>query len=398
MASAMKGRRAGGPGRSGFRPDPRRQFLYVALTVAAILGGFGVASLLKEPAPPGPKETADATVPATPWYKSRPPPPSLITAPDAPIFPDTGADPLRAYEEGLPQEIFVSEEAPAPEEARPSPPPPVAVEPAPPATQKPAPSEPSSPEIAAAPDRPLPSWRRHAVADAGAGGRPVIALVIDDMGVDRKRSARVIGLKGPLTLSFLTYAGGLDRQTAAARAAGHELLLHIPMEPGSKHVDPGPNVLLSGMKPAELKRRLSWSLDRFGAYVGVNNHMGSKFTADAAAMAVVMEEIKSRGLMFLDSRTTSATQGGVLARRMGVPFLERNIFLDHDNDLAAIKARLAEVEKLARRIGFAIAIGHPREATIRALVPWLAGVEAKGFRLVPLTARLDEGREVAERL
>ena len=234
-----------------------------------------------------------------------------------------------------------------------------------------------------------------AVPDTGA--RPVIALVIDDMGMDRKRSARVIGLKGPLTLSYLAYADGLDGQTAAARTAGHELLLHIPMEPGSKLVDPGPNVLLRGMKSAELKRRLKWSFDRFGSYVGVNNHMGSKFTADATAMAVVMEEIKSRGLMFLDSRTTAATVGGVLARRMGVPFLERNVFLDHENDVAAINARLAEVEKLALRKGKAIAIGHPREATIRALGPWLDAIEAKGFQLVPLTALLIKAREVAER-
>ena len=373
MASTMKGGRPNASGKTGFRPNPRRQFLYVALTVAAILGGFGGVTLLKEPAQPQVKETAETTVPAKPWYKTRPPPPSMITTPDAPIFPDEGTESLRAYEEALPQEIFVSEDVPIPKEASPSPPP-----------------EPSPPELAAAPARPLPPWRRHAVAVRGAGGRPVIALVIDDMGVDRKRSARVIGLKGPLTLSFLAYAGDLDRQTAAARAAGHELMLHIPMEPGSKHVDPGPNVLLGGMKPAELRRRLRWSLERFGSYVGVNNHMGSKFTADAAAMAVVMEEIKSRGLMFLDSRTTGATLGRVLARRMGVPFLERNIFLDNDNDVAAVNARLAEVEKLARRKGTAIAIGHPREATILALGPWLARLEAKGFQLAPLTALVAE--------
>ena len=374
MASAMKGRRPMASRKTRFRPDPRRQFLYVALTIAAILGGFGVATLLKEPDQPGPKETADftdATSPAKPWYKTRPPPPSMITTPDTPIFPDEGTQSPRPYEEALPREIFVPEDAPAPEVAKPSPPP-----------------VPSRRQPSATPELPLPPWRRHAVAATLAGGRPVIALVIDDMGMDRKRSARVIGLKGPLTLSFLAYAGGLEGQTAAARSAGHELMLHIPMEPGSKHVDPGPNVLQGGMKPAELRRRLRWNLDRFGSYVGVNNHMGSKFTADAAAMAVVMEEIKSRGLMFLDSRTTGATVGGVLARRMGVPFLERNVFLDHDNDVAAITARLAEVEKLARRKGTAIAIGHPREATIRALVPWLDGVEAKGFQLVPLTALL----------
>ena len=392
MATAMKGRRAGGPKITRFRPNPRRQFLYAALTFAAIMGGYGVVTLLQEPAEVGPKETVNATdspAAAEPWYKTRPPPPSMITAPDAPIYPDEGTDSALAYEEALPRDIFVPEDEPAPEVAKSSPPPV--------APQMSGSPEPSAPELAAAPARPLPPWRRHGVAVTNTGGRPVIALVIDDMGVDRKRSARVIGLKGPLTLSFLTYAGALDGQTAAARTAGHELMLHIPMEPGSKHVDPGPNVLLTGMKPAELKRRLRWGLDRFESYVGINNHMGSKFTADGTAMAVVMEEIRSRGLMFLDSRTTAATVGRVLARRMGVPFLERNVFLDHDNDVASIKARLAEVEKLALRKGKAIAIGHPREATIRVLGPWLDGLEAKGFQLVPLTALLDRGREVAER-
>ena len=392
MASAMKGKRGGARRNARFRPNPRRQFLYAALTFAALLVGFGVITLLKEPAGGGPKETTDATgatdatVPAQPWYKTRPPPPAMITAPDAPIFPDEGTPSARAYEEALPQEIFVPDEEPRIRVATPSP--------APVAAQKP---QPTPPELTALPERPLPPWRRHAVAVPDTGARPVIALVIDDMGMDRKRSARVIGLKGPLTLSYLAYADGLDGQTAAARTAGHELLLHIPMEPGSKLVDPGPNVLLRGMKSAELKRRLKWSFDRFGSYVGVNNHMGSKFTADATAMAVVMEEIKSRGLMFLDSRTTAATVGGVLARRMGVPFLERNVFLDHENDVAAINARLAEVEKLALRKGKAIAIGHPREATIRALGPWLDAIEAKGFQLVPLTALLIKAREVAER-
>ena len=314
MASAMKGKRGGARRNARFRPNPRRQFLYAALTFAALLVGFGVITLLKEPAGGGPKETTDATgatdatVPAQPWYKTRPPPPAMITAPDAPIFPDEGTPSARAYEEALPQEIFVPDEEPRIRVATPSP--------APVAAQKP---QPTPPELTALPERPLPPWRRHAVAVPDTGARPVIALVIDDMGMDRKRSARVIGLKGPLTLSYLAYADGLDGQTAAARTAGHELLLHIPMEPGSKLVDPGPNVLLRGMKSAELKRRLKWSFDRFGSYVGVNNHMGSKFTADATAMAVVMEEIKSRGLMFLDSRTTAATVGGVLARRMGVP-------------------------------------------------------------------------------
>ena len=127
MASAMKGKRGGARRNARFRPNPRRQFLYAALTFAALLVGFGVITLLKEPAGGGPKETTDATgatdatVPAQPWYKTRPPPPAMITAPDAPIFPDEGTPSARAYEEALPQEIFVPDEEPRIRVATPSP-------------------------------------------------------------------------------------------------------------------------------------------------------------------------------------------------------------------------------------------------------------------------------------
>ena len=129
MASGMKGKRRGAAGKTRFRPNARRQFLYAALTAVAILGGFGTANLLKETDKVEPKKTADAAdvtnaaAPAVPWYKTRPPPPSLITAPDAPIFPDGESQSARAYEEALPREIFVPEDDPQPPVALPSPPP-----------------------------------------------------------------------------------------------------------------------------------------------------------------------------------------------------------------------------------------------------------------------------------
>jgi polysaccharide deacetylase 2 family uncharacterized protein YibQ/copper chaperone CopZ len=264
-----------------------------------------------------------------PWYQTQAPPPAMITAPDAPIFPDpldeTSGQPLRPYEEALPVEIYETPpETKPPPKAKAAPIPPAAVEKPPLRTQT---------AVAQ-----LPPWRRFALATPEARGRPRIAIVIDDMGIDKKRSASVIALPAPLTLSFLTYATGLKRQTRAARAAGHELLLHIPMEPRGKNVDPGSNVLLGALPAKELRRRLAWGFDRFGSYVGVNNHMGSKFTADRAAMTVVMEEVKRRGLLFLDSRTVSGTVGSALARRMGVPFADRNVFLDNQNDPASVRA------------------------------------------------------------
>jgi len=86
----------------------------------------------------------------------------------------------------------------------------------------------------------------------------MIAVVIDDLGIDRRRTARAIALKGPLTLSFLTYADGLAEQTAVARAAGHELMLHVGMEPAGAGVDPGPNVLTTDAGAEELRWRLDW--------------------------------------------------------------------------------------------------------------------------------------------
>src|SRR3546814_2731476 len=96
------------------------------------------------------------------------------------------------------------------------------------------------------------------------------------MGLNRSQSRRAIALPGPLTLSFLTYADDLPQQTAAARAAGHELMLHVPMEPMDSAVPPGPEAMLVSADDAELRRRLNWGIGRFEGCVGINNHMGRR--------------------------------------------------------------------------------------------------------------------------
>jgi polysaccharide deacetylase 2 family uncharacterized protein YibQ len=251
--------------------------------------------------------------------------------------------------------------------------------------------------VAALPPPPLPqarqgepAWLHFAVPAAHAEGRPRIAVVIDDLGLDKKRTERTIVLPGPLTLSFLAYATDLPRLTGEARRAGHELLVHVPMEPLSRAEDMGPNGLAVGLGSDEVLRRLRWDLDRFAGYVGINNHMGSRFTSDAASMAPVMEELRARGLLFLDSRTIGNSAGGELARRLGVPHAARDVFLDNDISAGAIAAQLAEVEQIARRHGSAIAIGHPHDATIAQLRTWLAGLASRGFTLVPVSAIVRE--------
>jgi polysaccharide deacetylase 2 family uncharacterized protein YibQ len=234
---------------------------------------------------------------------------------------------------------------------------------------------------------PEATWRRNSVLFRDLNSKPLVAIVIDDVGIDRPRSKRAWELPGPLTLSFLPYAKDLREQARVARARGHELMLHLPMEPNGRN-DPGPNALLVSLTDSELKQRVTAALDSFDGYVGVNNHMGSRFTTFRPGMETVLRQFKSRGLMFLDSRTTAQSVGDQTAQELGVPSIVRHVFLDDDESIDAVRRKLADVEAVARRQGFVVAIGHPHDATLQALAEWLPTLQAKGMVLAPATAVL----------
>jgi hypothetical protein len=231
-----------------------------------------------------------------------------------------------------------------------------------------------------------PAWLRFATtAPVDMRDKPRVAIVIDDLGLDRPRTERAIGLAPAVTMSFLAYSGDLPRLTEAARRAGHEMIVHVPMEPVNAKIDMGPNGLATNQSKDEVLRRLNWDLGRFDGYVGINNHMGSRFTGDAQAMGWVMDELKARGLMFLDSRTIAGSIGAKAAAADGVPFAERDVFLDDEQTATAVDQQLREVEAIAKKKGTAIAIGHPHDVTIAALTSWIASLPQKGIVLVPLT-------------
>jgi polysaccharide deacetylase 2 family uncharacterized protein YibQ len=236
------------------------------------------------------------------------------------------------------------------------------------------------------PAPPAPAWQRFAAPVPPAADRPLIAIVIDDLGLDRRRTAAVIALPGPLTLAFMTYAQNLPDQVEAGRRAGDELLLHVPMEPIDRAEYPGPHALLVAMSADEILAQLRWGLDRFSGFVGVNNHMGSRFTADPRGMAVVMAELRRRGLLFLDSKTTAISAGLREAAANGVPYAARDVFIDDDLSPAAIDRQLARTENVAQHNGSAVAIGHGHDPTIAALRVWLPSLREKRFALAPLSA------------
>lgn len=396
---------ADGPGllaRFGSALLARRRFLGYGLVGIALLvvAGAVIGSLIKparyeQVARPTLPAGAAVTEPARPQAPEAP-----AAAPEAPRkewTPDlagsgdtiTGAD---ASRESQPQAAAATRPpAPAATAAAKSDPQPT--------VPKAAPAKPAEAPAAAAKAEPAPqqlaaiqppadgkpAWQRYAMPAPVAPKGPRIAIVIDDMGVNKPQTAAAIGLPSPITFAFLPYAQDVAGQAAKARAAGHELIVHMPMQPQGP-ADPGPGALNPALPVAENVKRLKHNLDAFGAYVGINNHMGSRATEDTPLMAAVMAELKARGLMFLDSRTTAKSVGSKAAISAGIPNVQRDVFLDHEIDERKIATQLDRLEAIARRHGAAIAIGHPHPETLKVLNRWLPAAQARGIVFVPLTA------------
>ncbi len=214
--------------------------------------------------------------------------------------------------------------------------------------------------------------------------RARIAIVLDDMGPGRPALKRASGLPPAVSFAFLPYANDVRALAEVARAEGRTVLLHMPMEPLGA-ADPGPDALLLALEPAERDRRLVAALSAFDHLDGVNNHMGSRITADRPAMDAVMQRLKGRGLFFLDSRTTGATQAAEAAQQAGLVTLSRDVFLDPDGTGAQAPAQLQRTLAIARRTGQAIAIGHPHRLTLAALEAFVARLDRTEFRLVGLS-------------
>jgi|GEM_PF-2326991 len=213
-----------------------------------------------------------------------------------------------------------------------------------------------------------------------------VAIIIDDVGVNRRYSFQAIQMDAGLTLAFLPYATHLKQMTEEALVRGHELMIHIPMEAMDQTKDLGPNGLRMALNRVEFDRVLKGAFESFDGYVGLNNHMGSRLTQDEERMSWVMSALQERGLYFVDSKTIHNSVAGKVAQRYGVAFAERHVFLDHNDELDAVRKQLKILENSARSRGYAIAIGHPKKNTLQAIAEWLPSLEKKGIVLVPVSA------------
>lgn len=220
--------------------------------------------------------------------------------------------------------------------------------------------------------------------------KPKIAIVIDDMGVDYVRSMRALELPSAVTMSYLPYGRKLQEQVKIAKQEGHEVILHLPMEAENKSADPGPDYLGTDMPVEEIERRLKKNLSSFSGYEGVNNHMGSKFSQDKEKLTAVMRVLKERQIYFLDSRTASNSKAEIAAKEVGVRTAGRDVFIDDENSDKFAQDALQKIERIARKKGLAIAIGHPRDVTLKELARWIPTLDGKGLELIPLKRAIDE--------
>ncbi len=214
---------------------------------------------------------------------------------------------------------------------------------------------------------------------------PQIAIIIDDLGYTLERDSRAIDLPGPIAYAFLPNTPHAKKLATKAFRQGKEILLHQPMEAldGNKLGNGG---LHLDMTEAEVMQTVRDNLQAIPHTIGINNHMGSLLTRHPGHMQWVMNTVHQQGhLFFIDSRTARQSVAYKIANETQVPTLQRDIFLDDQVNPDKIQQQYEKLLKLARKKGYAIAIGHPFPETIRMLENELPRLKSQGIELVALS-------------
>jgi polysaccharide deacetylase 2 family uncharacterized protein YibQ len=239
--------------------------------------------------------------------------------------------------------------------------------------------------------RPMDAYARP--ADPAAGSAIRIAIVVGGIGIARDGSSEAIkDLPGAVTLAFAPYSDELPKLLARARDMGHEVLLQIPLEPyGYPNNDPGPQTLTVDASAAENLDRLHWLMSRLTTYVGVTNYLGARFTGDEDALGPLIAEVGERGLLYFDDGSSGASRADQLAKGM-TPFIRADSVIDADTEAKAIDARLAEIEALAKRRGFAVASASAFPISIERIADFARNAADRGIEIVPLSALVPSDR------
>lgn len=235
-------------------------------------------------------------------------------------------------------------------------------------------------------------WLEYSRGFKRADRKPRIALIISNLGLSETYTKAALELlPEDITLSFSHVAPRLKTWVREARQKGHEILMDIPMEPiGFPKNDPGRATLLTSSNEVENLNRLEHIMKQAGGYVGLLGTLGTKFMLHSETFLPVLKSIKQRGLIYVDSRSTSRSLGPELASSIQLPKAFNNVFVDREPSEEKIKNKLDELEKIALKRRFAVGIAQPFPITIEILSQWTERLKAKQIALAPITAIVDK--------
>jgi len=232
--------------------------------------------------------------------------------------------------------------------------------------------------------------KRHVtITSAGKKSHPSIrehkiAIIIDDIGYELSPINEILKINAPITVSILPHCPYSEEAAERAYRAGKEILLHLPMEPREyPDKNPGDKALFICMSDKKIRRRLEENLKGVPHASGVNNHMGSRFMADEKKLEVVLRVLRDKNLFFIDSYTSRDTKGKKVARKIGLKFAGRDIFIDNKCNYTDTLKIIAKAIGKRDKWRTLIIIGHPYESTIMAIKKAIPMLKAKGIKIVP---------------
>jgi polysaccharide deacetylase 2 family uncharacterized protein YibQ len=214
---------------------------------------------------------------------------------------------------------------------------------------------------------------------------PRCAIIIDDIGFSRSRLDKFLDIEAPLTFSILPKLPHSGMCARNIHELGYEVMLHQPMEPVDPNLDPGPGAIYVKDSPSKIVNILKQNISETPFVSGINNHMGSRFTASVKEMQEALTIIKDKGLFFVDSLTTNRSKAYGTAKKMNISAVRRNIFLDNEQNVHSILDQLEKLKRVALRCGNAIGIGHPLPETATAINLFYQRLKQSDIAMVPVS-------------
>jgi polysaccharide deacetylase 2 family uncharacterized protein YibQ len=202
--------------------------------------------------------------------------------------------------------------------------------------------------------------------------KPKVVIIVDDIGFNKDSVDTLLEMEFPINFAILPYLPYSRYAAEKAMQRGWDVMLHLPMEPksisGYVGGDAGDGVLLENLPKKEIIKKLDDNISAVPYVKGVNNHMGSKFTENPEVMEIVLRELNTKGLFFIDSKTSADSKGFEIAKTLGMKTAMRDVFLDQvSQDESYVNSQILRLVDISKKKGYAVGICHPYPETLKAL-------------------------------